>query len=182
MAGQRARPAGWRMDIKTPDSGAPTTGPSTLGRRGWWPPALAGAVTFWLVNLLISLTPVAADYRSAMSIRYQAMLVEAAVGGLVVASAVAYPLLRHPDTVPGRGVLGKGLVLGTGVLVLLTMLVEVPSKLHADVADPGHWLMVATVFNAVRVLALAIAVALVVRARGNRHDAHHTSRRQRHDG
>lgn len=139
---------------------------------------LAGAVTFWLVNLLISLTPIAGDYRSAMSIPYREMLVEAAVGGLVVASAVAYLLLRHPDKVPGRDLPTKGLVLGTGVLALLTVLVEVPSKLHADVVDPGHWLIVATAFNAIRVLALAIATALVVRARADRHDAHHPRGRQ----
>ncbi|HQR26938.1 MAG TPA: hypothetical protein PLP61_07865 [Nocardioides sp.] len=147
-------------------------------RRDWWLPTLAGAVTFWLVNLLISLTPIAADYRSAMSIPYRQMLVEAAVGGLLVASAVAYPLLRHPGKVPGRDVLTKGLVLGTGVLALLTVLVEVPSKLRADVADPGHWLVVATAFNALRVLALAIATALVVRARAHPHDDHHPQGRQ----
>jgi hypothetical protein len=35
-----------------------------------WVPALAGAAAFWLVNLAISLTPVAADYRAALSISY----------------------------------------------------------------------------------------------------------------
>jgi hypothetical protein len=56
------------------------TGPRGIGRL-----AIAGASAFWIVNLLISLTPVAADYRSALSIRYVPMLIEAALGGLLTA-------------------------------------------------------------------------------------------------
>ena len=41
--------------------------------RRMWGLAVAGAAAFWAVNLLISLTPAAAEYRAALSIRYGLM-------------------------------------------------------------------------------------------------------------
>ncbi|HEX2704374.1 MAG TPA: hypothetical protein VHM65_01340 [Candidatus Lustribacter sp.] len=132
-----------------------------------------------MANLVISMTPVAAGYRSALSIPYLPMLLEAAAGGLVVAGAVAFLLVRYPQRVPGAGPLRKALLLGLGALVLLTVLVEVPSKLRSDLADPGHWLLVATVFNAIRILALGVTIGLVTRARRTRPDPHRpVTRRQ----
>jgi hypothetical protein len=125
---------------------------------------MAGAVAFWSANLVISWTPIAAAYRSALSIGYVPMLVEAAVGGLLIASVVALVLVRYPERVPGSGPLGRALWLTAAALVGLTVFVEVPSKLLSGVSDPGHWLLVATVFNVIRVLALGLAVGLVTRA------------------
>jgi hypothetical protein len=141
-------------------------------------PALAGAVAFWLANLVISLTPVAADYRSALSIAYAPMLAEAAVGGLFVASGVALLLTRFADRVPGGGPVRRSLALAAMALVLLTVVLEVPSKLLTDVADRGHWLLLATVFNVIRVLALGLSIGLVTRARttGRGHHAGVTRR------
>jgi hypothetical protein len=117
-----------------------------------------------LANFLISLTPIAAAYRSALLIAYVPMLVQAAVGGLLIASVVAVVLVRYPQRVPGSSPLSQALWLSAAALVLLTLTVEVPSKLGSAVSDPGHWLFVATVFNAIRVMALGLAVGLVARA------------------
>lgn len=156
-------------------------GPGQAPAGGWWVVALAGAAAFWLANLGISLTPAAAAYRDALSIAYVPMLVEAAVGGLVVASLVTLPLARTPERVPGRGLLAKGVLLALAALVLVTVVLEVPAKLRADVADAGHWLLVATVFNAVRILALGVTIGLVARSRTSRHDRHRAvaSRKER---
>jgi len=43
--------------------------------------AVGGALGFWLANFAISLTPLAADYRAALSIAYLPMLLEALAGG-----------------------------------------------------------------------------------------------------
>lgn len=154
------------MDIvEVPPSGTRSRRPTRSAGTGWWVPALAGAAAFWSANLVISMTPIAAGYRSALSIPYVPMLVEAAAGGLVVAGALAFVLVRYRERVPGAGQVRKALLLGVGALVLLTVLVEVPSKLRSDVADPGHWLLVAAVFNAVRILALGVTIGLVTRPR-----------------
>lgn len=144
-----------------PRSGEPLSSPPT----GWWRAAIAGAAAFWSANLVISLTPTAAAYRSAMSIDYIPMLVEAAVGGLLVSSAVSVVLARFPERVPGPGPLRQALLLSGIALVVLTMVVEVPSKLQSGVADPGHWLAVASVFNLIRILALGVGIGLVIRPR-----------------
>jgi len=133
--------------------------------RGGWPAlTLSGAAAFWLANLLISMTPLAAAYRSALSIRYLPMLAEAAVGGLVVAGVVAALLVRFGARVPGAGPLRQALVLAGCALVVLTLLVEVPAKLRSGVDDPVRWLLVATAINTVRVLALGLAVGGLARA------------------
>lgn len=154
------------VESSSAGTGSATTAGSA--RIGWLRPAMAGAVAFWSANLVISLTPIAAAYRSAMSIAHVPMLVEAAIGGLLLASAVALVLARYPRRLPGTGPLSRALWISAAALVLLTVLVEVPSKLRSGVSDPGHWLLVATVFNVVRVLALGLAVGLVARAEQSR--------------
>jgi hypothetical protein len=96
------------------------------------------------------------------------MLAEAAVGGLVLGEVLALLLVRHPSKVPGTGVLSKALVLGAVALVVVTIGIEAPSKLTSGVDDPAHWLLVATVINLLRILALAAAVGLAVGAGARR--------------
>ena len=151
--------------VESPSAGAGSATPTGSPRSGWLRPAMAGAVAFWSANLVISWTPIAATYRSAMSITYVPMLIQAAVGGLLLAGVVAAVLVRYPDRVPGTGPLSRALWLSAATLVLLTVFVEVPSKLGSGVPDPGHWLLVATAFNVIRVLALGVAIGLVTRAR-----------------
>ncbi|WP_185747052.1 hypothetical protein [Humibacillus xanthopallidus] len=131
-------------------------------------PSLAGAGAFWLANLVISLTPVASDYRSALSIEYGSMLLEAAVGGLVVSVAVTLVLVRFPRRIRGDGPVRKALTVAACALAVVTVFVEVPSKLLAGVDDPLKWLIVATAINAVRVLAMGLAIGVVMWVRRER--------------
>lgn len=135
--------------------------PALRTRGGWRTPALAGAAAFWLANLALSTTQVAAAYRSALGIAYLPMLLEAAAGGLVLGGAVAFVLVRHPATIPGAGLLTKAVLVGAGALVILTIGLELPSKLSSGVDDPARWLSVATAFNVIRTLALAVTIGLV---------------------
>ena len=159
-------------------SGTRGPGPTKPRWTRWWVLALSGAAAFWLTNVVLSMTPVAAGYRSALSIPYVPMLLEAAAGGLVVAGPVALLIAQFPDRVPGSGPLRKAMLLAVGALVLLTVLVEVPSKLLSGVADPGHWLLVATVFNAIRLVALGVTIGLITRGRTTRQDRHHLATRR----
>ena len=142
------------------------TGRRARARGGWVALTLAGAAAFWAANLIISLTPSAAAYRSALSIEYVPMLVEAAVGGLVLAGLCSLIMLRLGDRVPGSGRLHQALVLAACALALVTVVVEVPAKFGARIDDPGRWLLVATVINAIRILALGVTIGLLARAQG----------------
>ena len=62
----------------------------SLSKNFWGRTAIltiAGGAAFWLSNFAISRTPIAAEYRAALSISYYPMLLEALIGGLVIASA-----------------------------------------------------------------------------------------------
>jgi hypothetical protein len=159
------RAAGVKMDVVGVTSSDPRKGkPAGSPRSDWRRLTAAGAVAFWSANLVISWTPIAAAYRSALSIAYVPMLVEAAVGGLIIAGLVALVLVRYPERVPGTGALSRALWLSAAALICLTVFVEVPSKLASGVSEPGLRLLVATVINVIRVLALGVAIGLVNRA------------------
>jgi hypothetical protein len=158
------------MDVVVgPRPGAPS--PAAPRPAEWWLLTLTGAGAFWSANLVISLTPVAADYRAALSIRYVAMLVEAAVGGLLLAGVIALALTRWSVLVPRRGTVAPATLLSLAALVAVTALVEVPAKLGSGVDDAAHWLLVATVFNAIRILALGLSMGLVARLHDHRRPA-----------
>jgi hypothetical protein len=133
--------------------------------RGRWATtatlAVSGALGFWVANFAISLTPIAAEYRSALAISYVPMLLEALVGGLIIGFGVGYCLLRCFDRIPTRSPILKSLVLGGLALVVVTLFVEVPSKYYAEVADASRYFLIATAFNALRILALAVAIGYV---------------------
>ena len=52
--------------------------------------AVAGGIAFWIVDFAISLSPIAAEYMAAFSISSLPLaLVEALVGGLIIARAIS---------------------------------------------------------------------------------------------
>jgi hypothetical protein len=126
-------------------------------------PSVAGALAFWVVNLAISLTPIAADYRAALSIAYVPMLLEALLGGLLIALGVTCCLLRFHDTIPGQSPVLKAALLSLLALVLMTMLVEMPAKFFTPTPTPHaiRYFLIGTTFNALRILALGIVVGLL---------------------
>ncbi|MEZ5092721.1 hypothetical protein [Nocardioides sp.] len=103
-----------------------------------------------------------------MSIGYLPMLVEAAAGGLLVATGVSAVAMRLSGRPRGLSPMHRALMLSGIALVLVTLVVEVPSKLGSGVADPTHWLLVATVFNVIRLWALGVAIGLVLGRDGPR--------------
>lgn len=119
---------------------------------------LWGGTAFWLVNLAISLTPVAARYRSDERIAYVPMLVAAAFGGLAIAASVAVVLRRVHGRLWGAGPVMSSLLLGGVTLVVATLLIEVPAKLVLPSPDPWRSLLTGTIFNVLRILGLALAI------------------------
>ncbi len=122
---------------------------------------VGGGVGFWVANLAISLTPIAAEYRAALSIPYVPMLFEALVGGLVIALAVSVALVRAGDALPTASPVAKAILLSLVALVVVTLLVAVPSTLLVDSGDPVRYFLIATAFNAVRITALGMAIGLL---------------------
>lgn len=122
--------------------------------------AVWGGSGFWVTNLAISLTPIAAEYRAALSIPYLPMLLEALLGGLIIGLGVGYSLLRFYNTIPFRNPVLKSLALSLITLTLVTLLIEVPAKLLIPTSDALRYFLIGIVFNGLRILALGTVIGL----------------------
>ena len=118
----------------------------------------AGGLGFWAANFLISLTPIAAEYRAALSIPYLPMLLAALLGGLSIGLCVSYFLVRFFDRIPTQSPILKSLILTFIVLIILTILVEGPSSLFTRTSDALRYFLIGLVFNVLRILALGTVV------------------------
>ena len=121
--------------------------------------AIGGGLGFWVANFAISLTPVAAEYRDALSISYAPMLLEALLGGLIIGFCISYCLVRFFDRIPTRNAFLKAVILSFIVLVIVTMLIEVPAKLLSPTSDALRYFVIGAVFNGLRILALGVVIA-----------------------
>ena len=119
--------------------------------------AVAGGLTFWVANFAISRTPIAAEYRAALSISYYPMLLESLLGGLIIGFCVSYFLVRFLDKIPTSDPILKSVILTFIVLVLVTILIGGPSSYLAT-GDVLRYFIIGTIFNVLRFLALGIVI------------------------
>jgi hypothetical protein len=119
--------------------------------------AIAGGLAFWVANFAISLTPIAADYRAALSISYFPMLLESLLGGLIIGFCISYFLLRFLDKIPTQDPILKSGILSFIVLIIVTILIAGPSSFLVT-GDVLRYFLIGTTFNVLRFLALGIVV------------------------
>jgi hypothetical protein len=120
--------------------------------------AVAGGLGFWVANFAISLTPIAAEYRAALSISYYPMLLEALIGGLIIGFCVSYSLLRFSDKLPTKSPILKSVTLSFIALIVVTVLIEVPAKFLTPINDAMRYFLIGTTFNIIRIPTLGIVV------------------------
>jgi len=114
----------------------------------------AGGAAFWITDFIMSVSPIAADYRAAFSISdLPTALVEALVGGLMIGCCVSYFLVRFFDRIPTKNTILKALILSFVAMVLIEGL--------STLGDPGHaslYLLLDTGMNVPRFLALGLVI------------------------
>jgi hypothetical protein len=120
--------------------------------------AIVGGLAFWVTNFAISLTPIAAEYRTALSISYLPMIVESLIGGLIIGFFASYFLLRFFDKIPTKNPILKSVILSLIALIIVTILIEVPSHFLTPNSDPMRYFLIGTMFNVLRILALGIVI------------------------
>ena len=118
---------------------------------------LVGGLAFWLANFAISRTPIAAEYRAALSISYFPMIVESLIGGLIIGFFVSYFLVRLFEKIPTKDPILKSVILSFLVLIIATILIGGPSSFLAT-SDVLRYFLIGTIFNVLRILALGIAI------------------------
>ncbi len=130
--------------------------------KGFWRKAstltLAGGLGFWVANFAISLTPIAAEYRDALSISYFPMLLEALIGGLIIGFFVSYFLLRFFDKLPTKNPILKSVILSFIALTIVTILIEVPAKFLKPTSGALRYFLIGAMFNVIRIPALGIVI------------------------
>jgi hypothetical protein len=122
----------------------------------------AGGLGFWAANFAISLTPIAAEYRAALSISYYPMLLAALIGGLMIGFCVSYFLLRFFDKIPTQDPISKSVILTFIVLIIVTILIGSPSSYLAT-GDVLRYFIIGTIFNVIRILALGLGIGYLYR-------------------
>ncbi len=115
---------------------------------------IAGGSAFWVVDFAIILSPIYAEYMAAFSISSLPLaLVEALVGGLIIGCFVSFFLLRFFDKIPIKNPILKAVTLSFVALVVIEVLSTFGNPSNAYV-----FLLVGTVMNIPRILALGIVV------------------------
>ena len=122
--------------------------------------AVAGGLGFWVANFAISLTPIAAEYRAALSISYFPMLLESLLGGLIIGFCVSYFLLRLFDKIQTKNPILKSVILSFIVLIIVTFLIGSPSSFLAT-SDVLRYFLIGTIFNVLRILTLGIGIGFL---------------------
>jgi hypothetical protein len=120
--------------------------------------ALGGGVAFWAANFATSLVPIAAEYRSALSISYLPMvLVESSLGGLVIGSFVSYFLIRLFDRIPTQSPVLKAEILSVVALVIGIGVAGVgASRLEPN--DALRYFLIGALLNVPRFLILGLVI------------------------
>ncbi len=116
--------------------------------------AVAGCAAFWVTDFLMAVSPIAAAYKAAFSISsLPVALVEALVGGMVIAFSVSFFLLRFYSRLPGKNPVFKALILSFSAMVIIEVLSAIGNPAHALV-----FLVLDTGMNAPRFLALGLVI------------------------
>ena len=130
---------------------------STILSKNLFILTIGGGVAFWLANFGISRTPIASEYRAALSISYLPMLVESLIAGLIIGFFVSYFLLRSFDKIPTKDPILKSVILTFIVLIIVTILIGGPSSFLAT-GNVLRYFLIGTLFNVIRIVALGIGI------------------------
>jgi len=114
----------------------------------------AGGAAFWITDFVISVSPIAAEYRAAFSISSLPLaLVQALVGGLIIGCCVSFFLLRFFDKLPTQNPILKALILSFVAMLMIEVLSTIVNPNNASV-----YLLIDTGMNVPRFLALGLVV------------------------
>ena len=119
--------------------------------------AAEGGAAFWITDFLLSVSPIAAEYKAAFSISsLPVALVGALAGGLSIGCCVSYFLLRFFDRVPGKKSIFKALILSFFIMVIIEVITALGNPTHAS-----NHILLDTEMNAPRFHAIGLVIGYV---------------------
>jgi hypothetical protein len=121
---------------------------------------VVGGLVFWAANFATSLTPLAAEYRAALSISYLPMIVESLLGGMIVSYCLSYLLLHFYDKIPTRNAIYKSMILSFVALSIASIMMYIAASRTSDTLSA---LLIGAVLNVPRFLALGLVIGHFVK-------------------
>jgi hypothetical protein len=117
----------------------------------------AGGAALWISDFVIAVSPISPAYQAAFSISsLPVALVEALVGGLVIALGVGIFLHCFVAGIPGKNPIYKALILSFSALAIIEALSALANPAHAST-----YLLLETGMNVPRFLALGLVIGYV---------------------
>jgi hypothetical protein len=117
---------------------------------------IGGGLAFWVTTIAISLTPIRAEFRAALSMDYvQSVLIEGLLGSLIIGFFVSFFLLRFFDKIPTKNPILKSVILGFVALGIVSILVGIAASRTSDTL---HVFLIGEVLNVPRFLFLGIVI------------------------
>jgi F0F1-type ATP synthase assembly protein I len=117
----------------------------------------SGGAAFWFTDFLLSVSPIAAEYKAAFSIsNLPVALAEALVGGLMIGFIVSFFLLHFYDKIPSKNPVVKALILSLAAMVIIEVLSTLVDPINASI-----YLLIDTGMNLPRFIALGIVIGYV---------------------
>jgi NO-binding membrane sensor protein with MHYT domain len=117
---------------------------------------IGGGVAFWAITIALSLLPMMAEFRAALSIPYvEGALVEPLLGGLIIGCCISYFLLRSFDKIPTKNPILKSVILSFVALGIVFILLGVAASRTSDAL---HIFLIGVTFNIPRFLVLGTVI------------------------
>jgi hypothetical protein len=129
---------------------------STILSKKLYKLTIGGGLTFWVTTIAISLTPIRAEFRAALSMSYiQTVLIEALLGSLIIGFFVSYFLVRFFYKIPTKEPILKSVILTFIPYVINLILLGVAAS---RTSDASHVFLVGAALNVPTYLALGIVI------------------------
>ena len=117
---------------------------------------IGGGLAFWVTTIAISLAPIRAEFRAALSMDYvQSVLVEGLLGSLIIGFFVSFFLLRFFDKVPTKNPILKSVILSFVAYVINLILLGVAASRTSDVQ---HIFLIGAALNVPTYFILGIVI------------------------
>src|SRR4030042_3310349 len=73
---------------------------------------IGGGVVFWAITIAISLLPIAAEFRAALSISYvQVVIYDTLLAGIIISGCFSFFLLRFFEKIPTKNPIIKAVII-----------------------------------------------------------------------
>jgi hypothetical protein len=117
---------------------------------------IGGGVAFWATTVAISLTPIRAEFRAALSMSYILYaLVEPLLGGMIISCFISYFLLRFFDKIPTKNPILKSVIVSFVPYVINLILLGVAAS---RTSDAQYIFLIGAVLQVPSYLALGIVI------------------------